>query len=71
AVFAENWVDGTAFTELIKKQEQIATAREEIERQRKILMKKRPLTTGKSKSSSNGENSNGEFAKPESPKEMN
>lgn len=71
AVFAENWVDGTAFTELIKKQEQIATAREEIERQRKMLMKKRPLTTGKSKSSSNGDNSNGEFAKPESPKEMN
>ncbi|KPM02592.1 serine/threonine-protein kinase tousled-like protein [Sarcoptes scabiei] len=88
AVFAENWVDGTAFTELIKKQEQIATAREEIERQRKMLMKKRPLTTAKSKSStstissgtasvstislsSNGDNSNGEFAKPESPKEMN
>lgn len=36
-----------------------------------MLMKKRPLTTGKSKSSSNGDNSNGEFAKPESPKEMN
>lgn len=77
AVFAENWVEGTAFTELLKKQEQIGTAREEIERQRKMLMKKRPLSTGKSKTSSTsslsngGDNSNGEFAKPESPKEMN
>lgn len=36
-----------------------------------MLIKKRPsLSTSKSKSS-NGDNSNGEFAKPESPKEMN
>lgn len=70
AVFAENWVDGTAFAELVKKQEEITNAREEIERQRKMLLKKRPLTTSKSKTS-NGDNSNGEFAKPESPKEMN
>lgn len=73
AVFAENWVDGSAFNELMKKQEQIAAAREEIERQRKMLTKKRPsLAPGKSKSTSNGgESSNGEFVKPESPKEMN
>ncbi|KAJ6224730.1 hypothetical protein RDWZM_003275 [Blomia tropicalis] len=72
AVFAENWVDGSSFTELMKKQEQISTAREEIERQRKLLVKKRPnITTGKTKSFSNGDSSNGEFVKPESPKELN
>lgn len=71
AVFAENWVDGSAFTELIKKQEQISTAREEIERQRKLLIKKRPsLALTKTKTFSNGD-SNGEFVKPELPKEMN
>lgn len=53
ASFVENWVDGHAFTELLRKQEQIAAAREEIERQRKLLGKKRPsLTTAKSKTSS-------------------
>lgn len=74
-MFAENWVDGSAFNELMKKQEQIATAREEIERQRKMLTKKRPPpAAGKGKGfASNGESSNGggEFLKPESPKEMN
>lgn len=56
----------------MKKQEQISTAREEIERQRKLLVKKRPnITTGKTKSFSNGDSSNGEFVKPESPKELN
>jgi tousled-like kinase len=93
----ENWVDGHAFTELIRKQEQIAAAREEIERQRKLLGKKRPsLTTAKSKtgngsgsgsttlvsaitipgvntgsnSSSSSSLSNGDFLKPESPKDV-
>lgn len=89
-------MDGHAFTELIRKQEQIAAAREEIERQRKLLGKKRPsLTTAKSKTSGNGSTtlvsaitipgvtrsdsnsgsgsglSNGDFLKPESPKDLN
>ena len=95
-------MDGHAFTELIRKQEQIAAAREEIERQRKLLGKKRPsLTTGKAKttagggagngsttlvsaitipgvvstglpnSSSSASLSNGDFLKPESPKDLN
>ena len=52
ASFVENWVDGHAFTELLRKQEQISAAREEIERQRKVLGKKRPsLTTSKAKTS--------------------
>ena len=96
----ENWVDGYAFTELIKKQEQISSAREEIERQRKLLGKKRPsVNTSKSKSPGNGAaaatstcstistisipntscsgsllsnaSANGDFLKPEIPKDMN
>lgn len=84
----------------MRKQEQIAAAREEIERQRKLLGKKRPsLSTSKSKSG-NGSSltlvsaitipgnvscsplssvstnastslSNGDFLKPESPKDLN
>lgn len=42
ASFVENWNDGHAFTELLKKQEQIVAEREEIERQRKLLAKKKP-----------------------------
>ncbi|XP_054165508.1 serine/threonine-protein kinase tousled-like 2 [Oppia nitens] len=91
ASFVENWVDGHAFTELTRRQEQTAAAREEIERQRKLLGKKRPsLTINKSKTgngsstslvsamtlpSTGGSNSsssslsNGDFLKPESPKD--
>ncbi|XP_022696465.1 serine/threonine-protein kinase tousled-like 2 isoform X3 [Varroa jacobsoni] len=43
ASFVENWVDGHAFTELLKKQEQVASEREEIERQRKLLQKRKPI----------------------------
>lgn len=42
ASFVENWVDGHSFTELIKKQETIQSEKEEIERQRKILAKRKP-----------------------------
>lgn len=42
ATFVENWVDGYAFTDLIKQQERIAQEREEIERQRKVLGKRKP-----------------------------
>jgi len=44
ASFVENWVDGHAFTELNKKQEMIAQEKEEIDRQRKILAKRKPTT---------------------------
>ncbi|XP_064456056.1 serine/threonine-protein kinase tousled-like 2 isoform X3 [Ornithodoros turicata] len=73
ASFVENWVDGYAFNELLRKQEQITSEREEIERQRKLLCKKKP-TTGqpKGKGATNGAAAlaNGEFVKPESPKDM-
>lgn len=42
ATFQENWTDGYAFQELSRRQEEIATEREEIDRQKKILTKKRP-----------------------------
>ncbi|KAH8041203.1 hypothetical protein HPB51_013863 [Rhipicephalus microplus] len=80
ASFVENWVDGYAFNDLLRKQEQITSEREEIERQRKLLCKKKP-TTGQPKGkgavgSNNGTGAassglaNGEFVKPESPKDL-
>ncbi|KAL3187436.1 hypothetical protein MRX96_025502 [Rhipicephalus microplus] len=48
ASFVENWVGGYAFNDLLRKQEQITSEREEIERQRKLLCKKKP-TTGQPK----------------------
>ncbi|XP_054707274.1 serine/threonine-protein kinase tousled-like 1 isoform X2 [Uloborus diversus] len=73
ASFVENWVDGYAFTELIKKQEQIATEREEIERQRKLLGKRKPSTAqpkGRANNGTAGAVANGDFAKPDPPKDM-
>lgn len=46
ATFVENWNDGWAFTDLIKQQERIASDREEIERQRKVLVKRKPSSAG-------------------------
>ncbi|XP_067127400.1 serine/threonine-protein kinase tousled-like 2 isoform X3 [Centruroides vittatus] len=74
ASFVENWVDGYAFTELIKKQEQIASEREEIERQRKLLCKKKPSAGTQKGRGNNGSATslgltNGDFAKPDPPKE--
>ncbi|UYV68996.1 TLK2 [Cordylochernes scorpioides] len=69
ATFVENWVDGYAFNELLKKQEQITAEREEIERQRKLLGKKKP-STGGPKGRGNGGTSllnGGDFARPEAP----
>ncbi|KAG4068709.1 hypothetical protein HA402_002400 [Bradysia odoriphaga] len=42
ATFQENWTDGYAFQELTRRQEEISAEREEIDRQKKLLMKKRP-----------------------------
>lgn len=42
ATFQENWTDGYAFQELSRRQEEITAEREEIDRQKKLLMKKRP-----------------------------
>ncbi|XP_076328181.1 serine/threonine-protein kinase tousled-like 1 [Tachypleus tridentatus] len=73
ASFVENWVDGHAFTELIKKQEHITTEREEMERQRKLLCKKKPSTAQQKGKGTNGSSTsltNGDFLKPEPPKEL-
>jgi tousled-like kinase len=45
ASFQENWTDGYAFQELAKKQEDIANEREEIDRQKKLLAKRKPVDT--------------------------
>ncbi|XP_076472036.1 serine/threonine-protein kinase tousled-like 2 [Babylonia areolata] len=42
AQFVENWVDGWAFTDLMKQQERIASERDEIDKNRRLLMKRKP-----------------------------
>uniref|UniRef100_A0A8C1N2W6 non-specific serine/threonine protein kinase n=1 Tax=Cyprinus carpio TaxID=7962 RepID=A0A8C1N2W6_CYPCA len=64
ASFTEQWTDGYAFQNLVKQQERVNGQREDIERQRKLLMKKKPpnasqtpppnLEPNKRKSKSNG-----------------
>ena len=58
ASFVENWNDGHAFTELIKKQEQITLEREEIERQRKLLAKRKPASVQVKKNNNSSSNVN-------------
>uniref|UniRef100_A0A3P8ZMT5 non-specific serine/threonine protein kinase n=1 Tax=Esox lucius TaxID=8010 RepID=A0A3P8ZMT5_ESOLU len=68
ASFNEQWTDGYAFQNLIKQQERINSQREDIERQRKLLGKRKPSPSGttsfsassganKRKSKSNGQDS--------------
>uniref|UniRef100_H2UXW9 non-specific serine/threonine protein kinase n=1 Tax=Takifugu rubripes TaxID=31033 RepID=H2UXW9_TAKRU len=64
ASFTEQWTDGYAFQNLIKQQERINSQREDIERQRKLLAKRKPpsmaqtpplsLEQNKRKSKTNG-----------------
>ena len=59
ATFQENWTDGFAFQELAKRQEKINDEREEIDRKKKVLQKRKPSEPGtnnrKRASSSNAE----------------
>ncbi|XP_030611265.1 serine/threonine-protein kinase tousled-like 2 [Archocentrus centrarchus] len=67
ASFTEQWTDGYAFQNLIKQQERLNSQREDIERQRKLLGKRKPpsivqtappnLEQNKRKSRSNGQES--------------
>ncbi|KAI5710109.1 hypothetical protein M8J75_005731 [Diaphorina citri] len=54
AQFQENWTDGYAFQELSRRQEEITAEREEIDRQKKLLNKKRPTNaeTGRKRAGS-------------------
>jgi tousled-like kinase len=45
ATFQENWTDGYAFQELARRQEEITSEREEIDKQKKSLVKKRPTNS--------------------------
>ncbi|XP_064648200.1 serine/threonine-protein kinase tousled-like 2 isoform X2 [Lineus longissimus] len=56
ATFVENWTDGYAFTDLIKQQEKTSSEREEIDRQRKLLVKRKPTgaTAGKGRRDHDG-----------------
>ncbi|CAL4068050.1 unnamed protein product [Meganyctiphanes norvegica] len=46
ATFQENWQDGYAFQEITKRQEELQAEKEEIDRQRKLLMKRKPSESG-------------------------
>ncbi|XP_065212403.1 serine/threonine-protein kinase tousled-like 2 [Planococcus citri] len=55
AQFQEIWMEGYAFQELNRRQEELAAEREEIDRQKKLLAKKRPTTeSGRKRASSSG-----------------
>ncbi|KAJ6637558.1 Serine/threonine-protein kinase tousled-like 2, partial [Pseudolycoriella hygida] len=61
ATFQENWTDGYAFQELTRRQEEISAEREEIDRQKKLLMKKRPSNaeTGRKRNNLTGSTQSG------------
>jgi len=42
ATFVENWTDGTAFTDLTKQQETLQRARDELDRERRNLLRRKP-----------------------------
>ena len=46
AQFLETWLDGFAFQEIVQEQSCIAGQREELERQRKLLSKKKVGAVG-------------------------
>ncbi|XP_053565368.1 serine/threonine-protein kinase tousled-like 1 [Bombina bombina] len=52
ASFTEQWTDGFAFQNLVKQQEWVNQRREDIERQRKLLAKRKPPTTNNSQTPS-------------------
>ncbi|KAL5275368.1 TLK2 family protein [Megaselia abdita] len=56
ATFQENWTDGYAFQELARRQEEISAEREEIDRQKKLLMKKRPAESSRKRNANNNSN---------------
>ncbi|CAF5048249.1 unnamed protein product, partial [Rotaria magnacalcarata] len=49
ATFVENWTDGTAFTDITRQQEMLQRAREELERERRNLLRRRPIYEVKEK----------------------
>ncbi|XP_058478116.1 LOW QUALITY PROTEIN: serine/threonine-protein kinase tousled-like 1 [Solea solea] len=48
ASFTEQWTDGYAFQNLVKQQERLNQQREDIERQRKLLAKRKPSSSSNS-----------------------
>uniref|UniRef100_A0A8D2LV09 non-specific serine/threonine protein kinase n=1 Tax=Varanus komodoensis TaxID=61221 RepID=A0A8D2LV09_VARKO len=52
ASFTEQWTDGFAFQNLVKQQEWVNQQREDIERQRKLLAKRKPPSTNNSQAPS-------------------
>lgn len=57
ATFVENWVDGSAFNDIMKQQELMNHAKEELDKERKLLQRKRPQLEKETSSKSNKETS--------------
>lgn len=55
ATFVENWVDGSAFNDIMKQQEVMNHAKEELDKERKLLAKKRPQLEKEPSSKTNKE----------------
>ncbi|XP_048579871.1 serine/threonine-protein kinase tousled-like 2 isoform X2 [Nematostella vectensis] len=66
AQFVDSWSEGYAFKELNKQQEKINQKREELEKQKKLLVKKKP-SSGATVKDKKGKSSDGEFTRPLSP----
>ncbi|CAH1789151.1 unnamed protein product [Owenia fusiformis] len=68
ASFQDTWQDGYAFTDLIKQQERVATDKEEIDKQRKLLLKRKPTlnpsSSAKNRNNSSRDGRDDEFRRP-------
>ncbi|XP_065312922.1 serine/threonine-protein kinase tousled-like 2 [Gordionus sp. m RMFG-2023] len=62
--FVENWVDGYAFTELLKRQNEICQEKEELERLKKALTKKKTLVEGLTPSGKSNSSTSASRSKP-------
>ncbi|XP_043207458.1 serine/threonine-protein kinase tousled-like 2 isoform X3 [Amphibalanus amphitrite] len=72
ASFQENWTDGYAFQELTKRMEDLAASREELDRQKKLLAKRKPTSAESSRKRAGSapqavQQNGGEFVRPEDP----
>ncbi|XP_037085167.1 LOW QUALITY PROTEIN: serine/threonine-protein kinase tousled-like 2, partial [Pollicipes pollicipes] len=71
ASFQENWTDGYAFQELTKRMEDLSASREELDRQKKLLAKRKPTSAESARKRGGGagtaQQNGGEFVRPEDP----
>lgn len=74
ATFQENWTDGHAFQELTRRMEELSASREELDRQRKLLSKRKPSASESTRkrqsaaaAAAQAQQNGGDFLRPEDP----